>query len=99
MRTSGGRVLLQRPVRPVRVVVIDVFIKDQPQVPFADDEHPVQALAPGASDPAFGDGVRLGRHDRALDNPPAQRAERRVERLSELGVAVLRTTAKTRSAP
>jgi len=41
---SGGWGLVQRPVRPVAVVVIDVLAKDQPQVPFAGDQHPVQAL-------------------------------------------------------
>ncbi len=30
--------------------VIDVLIKDQSQMPFADDQHPVQALAAGAGD-------------------------------------------------
>ena len=29
-RTPGGRVLLQRSVRPMRVVMIDVLVKDQP---------------------------------------------------------------------
>ena len=70
---SGGRILQQRPVWPVRVLVIDILAQDQPQVPFADDQHLVQALAAGAGDPAFGnrvvgwgarvsrlDGVRLG---------------------------------------
>jgi hypothetical protein len=73
MCTSGGRILQQRPVWPVRVLVIDILAQDQPQVPFADDQHLVQALAAGAGDPAFGnrvvgwgarvsrlDGVRLG---------------------------------------
>jgi hypothetical protein len=36
--------LLQCPVRPVRIVVIDILTEDQPQVPFAGDQHPVQAL-------------------------------------------------------
>jgi hypothetical protein len=56
MRPPGGRVLLQCPVGPVRVV-IDVLAQDQPQVPFAGDQHPVQALAAGAGDPSFGDRV------------------------------------------
>ena len=34
------------PVRPVGVAVIDILIKDQPQVPVASDKHPVQVLAP-----------------------------------------------------
>jgi hypothetical protein len=60
-RTPGRRTLLQRPVRPVGVVMIDVLIKNQPQVPFAGDQHPVQALAAGAGNPSFGDRVRPGR--------------------------------------
>lgn len=51
MRTPGRRGLLQRPVRPVRVVVAGVFIKNQAQVPLASDEHLVKALAAGAGDP------------------------------------------------
>jgi hypothetical protein len=31
----GGRILVQRPVRPTRIVVIGVLAEDQPQVPFA----------------------------------------------------------------
>jgi hypothetical protein len=53
MRAPGGRVLVQCPVRPVRVVVIDVLIKDQPQMPFAGDQHPVQALAADTGDPLW----------------------------------------------
>jgi hypothetical protein len=60
VRTPGGRVLVQRPVRPVAVVVIDVLAEDQPQVPFTGDQHLVQALAASASDPAFGYSVRRG---------------------------------------
>jgi hypothetical protein len=60
MRTSGRRVLLQRPVWPVRIVVMEVFIKDQLQVPFAGEQHPVQALAAGAGNPPLGDRVRPG---------------------------------------
>jgi hypothetical protein len=50
-------VLVQRPVRPMRIVVIDVLTEDQPQVPFAGDQHLAQALAAGTGDPAFGDRV------------------------------------------
>jgi len=32
MRTPGRRVLVQCPVRPVGVVVIDVLVEDQPKV-------------------------------------------------------------------
>ena len=40
-------------VRPVPVIVADVLAQDQPQVPFSSDQHPVQALAARAGDPAF----------------------------------------------
>ena len=64
MRAPGRRVLLRCPVRAMLVVVIGVLAQDQPQVPFAGDQHPVQALAAGAGDPAFGDRVRAGCLDR-----------------------------------
>jgi len=57
MRTLGRRALLQCPVGPMSVVVIDVFAQDHPQVPFAGDQHPVQALAAGAGDPPFGERI------------------------------------------
>src|SRR5713226_803741 len=60
MRTPGRRTLSQRPVRPVGVVVIGVLAEDEPEVPFTDDQHPVQALTAGVGDPAFRDRVRLG---------------------------------------
>lgn len=62
MWTPGRRALLHGPVRAMDVVVIDVLAQDQPQVPFAGDQHPVQALAAGAGDPAFGN--RVGRRRR-----------------------------------
>ena len=69
MHPPGGRVLLQRPVRPMDVVVVGVLAEDQPQVPSAGDQHPVQALAPGAGHPAFRDRIRAGRLERGLDDP------------------------------
>jgi hypothetical protein len=43
-------------------LVIDVLAENQPQLPFNGDQHPVQALAAGTADPAFGD--RVGRRGR-----------------------------------
>jgi hypothetical protein len=60
MRAPRRRVLVQCPVRAVAVMVTDVLAEDQPQVPFAGDQHLVQALAAGAADPAFG--YSVGRH-------------------------------------
>ena len=84
----GRWALLQRPGSPMDVVVIEVLAQDQPQVPFTGDQHPVQALAAGAGDPAFGDRVRARSPDRGLDDPHANRGEYSVERRGELGVAV-----------
>ena len=41
-------------MRPVAVIVIGVLVEDQPQVPFAGYQYPVQALTAGTGDPAFG---------------------------------------------
>jgi len=48
------------------VAVIDVLAKDRPHVPFAGDQHPVQALAAGAGNPSFSDRVRPGAHTGVL---------------------------------
>jgi hypothetical protein len=85
---SDGWVLLQRPVRPMDVVVVGVLAEDQPQVPSAGDQYPVQALAPGAVHPAFRDRIRAGRLERALDYPRADRGEHSVGRRGELGIPV-----------
>ena len=88
VHTSGGRVLLQCPVRPVDVAVIGILARDEPQVPLARDQHPVQALAKGAARPAFRDRVRTRRLDRSLDDPRADRGGHRIERRSERGIPV-----------
>ena len=36
------------------VLMVGVLAEDQLQIPFAGDQHPVQALAAGTGDPAFG---------------------------------------------
>jgi hypothetical protein len=80
IRASAGRPLAECPVRPVGVVVVGVLAEDQMQVPFAGDQHPVQALAAGTGDPPFGHGIRTGRLDGSLHYPHAGRGEHRVER-------------------
>ncbi|MGH3275390.1 MAG: hypothetical protein ACRDNZ_13845, partial [Streptosporangiaceae bacterium] len=42
IRAPGRRPRLQRPMRPVTVVVAGVLAEDEPQVPLAGDQHPVQ---------------------------------------------------------
>jgi hypothetical protein len=48
MRAPGRRILMER---SVSVALIGVVAEDQPRVPFADDQRPVQALAADAGDP------------------------------------------------
>jgi len=58
MDASGWRVLLQRPVRAVALVMVGVLAQDQMEVPFAGDVHPVQALVAGAERSRSGSGQR-----------------------------------------
>ena len=53
----GGCTLVQGPVGPVGVVMLDLLGKDCFEVPAPEDEHPVEALAPGGADHALIDGV------------------------------------------
>jgi len=45
----------------VRVVVLDVLGEHGLEVAAAENEHPVEGLAPEGADPAFAHGVRLRR--------------------------------------
>jgi hypothetical protein len=51
-------------------------------------QHPVQALAAGTGDPAFGYSIRARRLDRSLHDPPADRGGHCVERRGELRIPV-----------
>lgn len=84
MRPPGRRALLQRPMRPMGVVVIDVLPENEPEMPLTRDQHPVQALAACAGDPPFGDGVRARHAHRRLDDPHAGCGEHSVERAANL---------------
>src|ERR1019366_1695194 len=55
---AAGWFLAEGPVRPVGVVVVDVFDEGVVEVSPAGDEDAVGALAPGAGDPPLADGVR-----------------------------------------
>jgi len=56
--SAVGRALAEGAVRPVGVVVIDVFAEDVVQMSPAGDEDAVGALAPRAGDPPLADRVR-----------------------------------------
>jgi hypothetical protein len=70
------------------VLMVHVLAQDQPQVPFAGDQDPIQALTAGAGNPAFRDRVRPRRLDRRLDDSRLGRGEHCVERCGELGIPV-----------
>lgn len=72
----------------MNVIVLDVPAQDQPQVPLAGDQHPVQALAPGAGNPPLRDRVRTRRPHQRPDDPNPGCRERGVERRGELDVPV-----------
>jgi len=61
MRAPGGWVLPQCLVGPVGLVVADVLAEYQPQVPFAGDQHPVQAIVAGAGNPSLRSRSRAAR--------------------------------------
>jgi hypothetical protein len=75
-------------MRPMNVIVLDVLTQDQPQVPLAGDQHPVQALALGTGNPPLRDRVRPRRLDRRPDDPDSGCREHGVERRGELGIPV-----------
>ena len=67
MGAAVGWLLAEGPVRPVGVVVIDVFAEDVVEMSPAGDEDAVGALAPRAGDPPLADRVRARRLDRRLN--------------------------------
>jgi hypothetical protein len=93
-----GWPLAEGPVRPVGVVVIDVFAEDVVEMSSAGDEDAVGALAPGAGDPPLADRVRPRRLDRGLDDPHADRGEDGVERAGVLDVRTFRACCTVQAA-
>ena len=72
----------------MRVVVLDVLGEDCLEVTAAEDEHPVEALAPDGADDALADGVGTRCLDRGSDDPDGVGGEDGVEGGGELGVAI-----------
>src|ERR1035437_10612309 len=88
MGAAVGWLLAEGPVRPVGVVVVDVFAEGVVQMSPAGDEDAVGALAPGGGGPPFADRVRPRRlHGRGVDLH-ADRGEDGVERVGVLGIPV-----------
>jgi hypothetical protein len=80
--------LLQCLVRPVAVVVAGVLGQHLPQMPFAEDQHVVQALAAQRAHEPLRECVRPRRPDRRPDHPRAVPGEDLIERGGELAILV-----------
>jgi len=76
-------------VRALAVVVVDVGTERTLELPFAEDEQPVQALLTDRAHPALSVGVCVGRLDRCLDHPDALGAEDLIEGRGVLGVPIV----------
>ena len=87
-RGSGacGRLLMQRPVRAMSVVVLDVLLQHDRQVAWSGDQQVVEAFAAQRADEALGDRVRPRCPDWGADD--ADVGEHGVDGVGELGIAV-----------
>ena len=74
-----GRLLRQRPVRAMSVVVLDVLLQHQCQVAWSGDQQVVEAFAAQGADEALGDGVRPRCPDWGADDADVGAGEDRVE--------------------
>ena len=70
-----GRPQVERAVRPLPVVVVDVDTQHAFEVAAVEDQQSVEALGARGSDEALGDRVRFGRADRRSDDLDAFAAE------------------------
>jgi hypothetical protein len=88
IRLDKGRLLLERAVRPMRVVVGDVLAQHCLEVGARNDQDPIKTLAPHAADPALRVRLRPWRRDRRPDDADPFRADHLIEGSRELAVAV-----------
>jgi hypothetical protein len=70
----------ERSVRALAVVVVNVCVEHPLELPFANDEQPVQALLTDRAHPALSVSVGVGRLDRCLDHPDTVGPEDLIER-------------------
>ena len=88
MAPAVGWSVAEGPVRPVGVVMIDVFAQGVVEMSSAGNEDAVSALAPCAGDPPLADRVRPRRLDRRCDDPHTGGGEDCVERVGVFGIPV-----------
>ncbi len=87
--SAGSRGVAQRLVAATIVVVADEHPKDSPEVPFAEDNDMVEALASERSIDAFAEAILPGRLRRCLDRFDAENANAVIEPWSKDLVAVV----------
>ena len=71
------------------VVMVDIDTEHLLELSPADDQDPVEAVAPDSADPALGERVRLRRPERRADDLDTVASEDLVEHLAELAVAIV----------
>jgi hypothetical protein len=86
---SVGRSQVERAVRAVRVVVVDVDAENALELAAVDDQQAVETLPARAADPPLRVGVCVRRLDRRADHGDAFACEDGVEGAAELRVAVV----------
>jgi len=79
----------ERAVRPMPVVMTGIDAKHVLELAPAEDEQPLETLAPHAADPALGMCVRVRRLHGCADHGDPFALEDRVEAAAELGVAIV----------
>jgi hypothetical protein len=95
---SDGWPLFQRAMRAVHVVVPLVLGQHMHELPLAEDQHPIQALATDRADPPLGIGVGLRRTWRTAQHFDADIGEHGIEARRELRVAIADQEPETISA-
>src|SRR5262249_34652143 len=83
------RAQLQTAMGPEPVVVLHVLGQDCLQMPSAQDQQPVQALAPGTRDPALAPSVRVRGPDRGSDHLQTFCPEDSIEGGREVAVSIV----------
>ena len=76
-------------MRPLIVVMPNVFPGHPAEVTFRHDQHPVQALASAAPDPPFGMCVRPRCHEWGQNHAGSVRAEDVIEAARELPIVIV----------
>ena len=85
---TSRRSQAERPVRPMHVVVLHIDAQHPLQVSTSRDQQPVQALGADRGNPAFREGVGVGRLDRCQHHLGVLGAEEVIEGAAEFGIPI-----------